>query len=82
MSNAWETTVDDVLNVVHQMGRKLTAEEADELHGALDHFEIECEALRGNNMETQTEYAYVEIRRQLECLDEWKRIDESKGAKA
>lgn len=73
--------VDDVLNVAYKNGRKLTANEAEELHNALDHFEIECEALKGNNnIETQTEYAYEEIRRQFDCLDEWKRIDEAKGA--
>lgn len=78
MSNAWETTIDDVLNVAHKMGRKLTADEAEELHNALDQFEIECEALRGNDIETQTEYAYEEIRRQFDCLDEWKRIEGTK----
>lgn len=75
MSNAWETTKDDILNVVHKMGRKLTADEAEEIHNAINHFEIECEALRGNNMETQTKYAYEEIQRQIECMDDWKRKD-------
>ena len=75
MSNAWETTVDDVLNVAHQTGRKLTAEQAEKLFNDLNQFEIECSALMGNDLETQTEYAYVEIRRQLDCLDEWTRIE-------
>lgn len=65
MSNAWETTEDDVLNVVHRMGKKLKAGQAEEILFCLNQFNIEDEALRGNDIETQTEYAYQEIERQI-----------------
>ena len=65
MSNAWETTVDDVLNVVHKMGKKVSGVKANEIHDALNQFLIEDSALRGNDMDTQTKYAYEEIERQI-----------------
>lgn len=65
MSNAWETTTEDVLNVVHSMGKKLKENEADEILNNLDQFAIEDAALNGNDIEEQTDYAYDEIKRQL-----------------
>lgn len=67
MSNAWETTTDDVLNVVHNMGKKLQDNEAEEILNNLDQFAIEDAALNGNDIETQTEYAYEEIEKQLKA---------------
>jgi hypothetical protein len=74
MSNAWETTSEDVLNVIHRMGKKATSEQVEQIHDDLDHYEIECEALRGDDMDEQTESAYVEIERQIRCLDTWKEM--------
>jgi uncharacterized protein YggE len=65
MSNAWETTADDVLNVIHQMGKKATSEQVDAVLNNLDHFDIENAALRGDDMDVQTQYAYEEIKRQI-----------------
>jgi hypothetical protein len=75
MSNAWETTSDDVLNVIHKMGRKATSDTVETIFDSLDHFEIEHSAMQANDLETQTEYAYVEIERQIRCLDTWKELD-------
>jgi len=69
MSNAWENTSDDVLNVIHKMGKKATSYQVETIFDSLDHFKIEEAALRGNDMDTQTEYAYEEIERQINCLD-------------
>ena len=74
MSSAWETTVEDVQNVLKKMGKTCTEEQADQIHSSLDHQEIERSALQGNDMETQTEYAYEEINRQITCLDVWKEL--------
>ena len=65
MSNAWETTEDDVLNVVHKMGKKLKSGEAEEILFELDQFAIEDAALAGNDIESQTNYAYEEIEKQI-----------------
>jgi hypothetical protein len=63
MSNAWETTDEDVLNVLNSMGKKDSS--AEDVLSNLDHYKIERAALKGNDLETQTEYAYEEIKRQL-----------------
>jgi hypothetical protein len=63
MSFAWETTVDDVENVLRRMGR--TGMGSVSIHGMLDHEAIEKAALRGNDMSDQTEGAYDEIERQI-----------------
>jgi hypothetical protein len=68
MSNAWETTFDDVLNVLHKIDRKATNDQVETIFNSLDNFKIEDAALRGNDMETQTRYAYEEIERQINCL--------------
>jgi hypothetical protein len=65
MSNAFEVTPDDVLNVVHRMGKKISEEKCHEIHDALDHFKIEDEALRANDLDAQTDAAYDEIERQI-----------------
>jgi len=65
MSNAFEITPDDILNVVHRMGKKITGEKCNDLLESLDQFKIENEALRANDLETQTDYAYQEIERQI-----------------
>jgi len=65
--NAWETTVEDVENVLQQLGDDST--NAEELHGELDHEAIARAALdSGTEMEEQTEGAYAEIKRQINEL--------------
>lgn len=65
MGCAWETTVDDVLNVLKEEGVSKTEEEAESILDDLDHDKIEKEALRGDNMDEQVDYAYLEIKEQL-----------------
>jgi hypothetical protein len=65
MSSAWETTVDDVLNVLKELGVKKTEEEADTILDNLDTDKIEIEALRGDNMDEQIDGAYLEIKEQI-----------------
>ena len=65
MSNAWETTTDDVLNVVHDMGFKIGEGEAENVLDLLDEFSIEDAALNGDSIEEQTKYAYEEIKKQI-----------------
>jgi hypothetical protein len=73
MSNAWETTADDVWNVInehgigsdllHKMEEDGTMEEI--CDHKLDHDAIEEEALRSTDFDKQVELAYAEITRQL-----------------
>jgi hypothetical protein len=65
VSSAWETTPDDILNVIHQMGKKATGEQVHEIQDGLDEFLIEVAALRGDDMEEQTKSAYTEMKRQI-----------------
>jgi len=67
MSNAFEVTPDDVLNVVHRMGIKISGDDqCREIFNALTHVLIECAALKaGNTLGEQTDAAYQEIRRQI-----------------
>lgn len=65
MSLAWETTTEDISNVLDQHGVAYTDQHLDHWHDLLDHDKIEEAALHGNDMEKQTEYAYEEIARQL-----------------
>ena len=66
MSNAFEITVDDVLNVVHRMGKKISGDKCHEIFNALDHDLVECEALKASNeLGAQTDAAYDEIERQI-----------------
>lgn len=69
MSIAWETTLEDVENVLRRMGRNLRPESVRVLYEDLDQAAIEKAALYGDSMEEQTEYAYDEIERQLEGKD-------------
>ena len=78
MSNAWETTTEDVLNVIHKMGRKATSDQVETIFDSLDHFKIEDAVIRANDLETQRTYAYAEIERQINCLDRaYKEIHEN-----
>ena len=66
MSLGWETTAEDVMNVARvRFGQAITEERAKEILDGLDTNEIENEALRGGDMEQQTEYSYDEIARQI-----------------
>jgi len=65
MSYAWETTEDDILNVVHDMGKKADEDKVHDIDNLLDHFAIEDAALNGDSMEEQTKYAYEEIKKQI-----------------
>ena len=62
MNTAWETTVEDVETVLNAHGLDL---DADEVHGQLNHDDIEDSALWGDEIEEQTNYAYQEIEHQL-----------------
>jgi len=65
MSSAWETTPDDILNVIHDMGKKAGPDKVHEIDNLLDHFAIEDAALKGDSMEEQVNYAYEEIKKQI-----------------
>ena len=65
MSNAFEVTPDDVLNVVRRLGKKISWDKCEEIHDELDHELVEHEALKVNTLEEQTEAAYQEIERQI-----------------
>lgn len=65
MSNAWQTTVDDVMGAMEQNGTPVEWDEAEQLINELDHGKIERAALSGDDMDEQTDYAYAEICRQL-----------------
>lgn len=65
MSNAWETTTDDILNVIHELGKKSDTDKVEEIYNELDLYIIEDAALQGNDIEEQTNYAYDEIKRQI-----------------
>ena len=65
MSNTFEVTVDDVLNVVHRLGKKVTDLKAEELFDDLDQFKIEIQALSVNELDEQINLAYAEIEKQI-----------------
>ena len=71
MSNAWETSVDDVRTVLTRLGLSATPKQVKALHEALDHDQIESAALYEVNMEEQTTNAYEEIARQINNLKEF-----------
>lgn len=62
MSNAWETTEEDVWGVLRHYGGK---HDYHTILKMLDHDRIEKAALCGNDMDKQTNYAFAEIERQL-----------------
>lgn len=65
MSMAWETTVDDVITVCTNNGETVTEEQAENIIENLDHYKIEKEALHGDDMLEQLDYAYGEIWEQI-----------------
>lgn len=65
MSLAWETTVEDLENVLSRMGRSLRPESLRVLYEELDQGAIERAALSGDGMDEQVKYAYDEIERQM-----------------
>ena len=74
MSNAWEVTNEDVRTALSINGVSSATffdedefdEFVDECMGELDFAVIENEALRGNDMDEQTEYALEAIQEQLQ----------------
>lgn len=64
-ANGFEITIDDVLFVVHKMGKKVTGDQANEIFENLDHFKVEEASMFGDELEQQTFYAYEEIERQI-----------------
>jgi hypothetical protein len=67
MSNAWETTDEDIINVVRdiRMGKIASEPAVKRILENLDHDSIEKAALNGNDLDEQTRYAYEEIKKQL-----------------
>lgn len=65
MSNAWETTLDDVELVLTQRFGGSFIESVGQIHNDLDHNKIEKAALHGDDMDEQTNYAYKEIESQI-----------------
>jgi hypothetical protein len=66
MGMAFEITVEDVMTVSSsRTNTPLTEYQAEIIFNQLDHDAIERAALHGNDMDTQIEYAYEEIRNQL-----------------
>ena len=65
MLTAFEITYEDVQQVLKNMGTPVSDETAQLIFNDLDMFKIEVSALYGNDLETQTEYAYIEIRKQI-----------------
>lgn len=65
MSNAWETTNDDVKIVLDRHNVKVSEERLNEIGDMLNMDEIESAALYGDDMDEQTERAYEEIEKQL-----------------
>lgn len=65
MSNAWQTTDEDIMNVMARHGVELDEEEIEFILSRLDHDAIERAALFGDEIEDQTGYAYDEIDKQI-----------------
>jgi len=68
MSNAWETTLEDVQNVIARMGKLAPNRTADDIMSDLDINLVECSALCGMDIDEQTEYAYNEIEKQISFM--------------
>jgi len=72
MSNAWETTSDDVVHVLEKNGIKVDDDmeewKVDEIVSQLDHALIEASALYGQDMDEQVQFAYEEIEAQLKVI--------------
>ena len=70
MFAAWETTEEDILTCLEQMGRKnVTPEEVTEIHNNLNHVEVEKAALIGDVLDDQVGFAYVEIKDQIKKMN-------------
>ncbi len=65
MSQAWETTEDDVAQVLTAHGIRKTPEELSEIHGNLDHDQIESIVLTACNMDDQVQLMLNDIEEQL-----------------
>lgn len=65
MSLAWETTEEDVMNVLNRMGLESNDEKVQHWIDRIDHDKVEKEALRGDDMCEQIEFAYSEIEEQI-----------------
>jgi hypothetical protein len=65
MSLAWETTIEDLENVLRRLGMPQQPAVVKTLYDQLDFAAIEKAALYGDSMEEQTEFAYKEIEHQL-----------------
>jgi len=65
MTDAWETTTDDVLTVLNGHGIKVSAERLEEIHGDLDHDAIEEGVLYYCSMDAQTNSMLDDIENQL-----------------
>jgi len=77
MSYAFETTIDDVLNVVHKMCFKANGDQihkmcfkanGDQIHEIFDNLDqdkVEMAALKGDDMDEQIDLAYIEIEEQI-----------------
>ena len=61
MSNAWETTTDDVQTVLEAHGVSLSYEQLEEIHGSLDHEDIQSGVLYFVTMEVQTQSMLSDI---------------------
>lgn len=68
MSWGWQTTDEDVREVLRLNGIDITYDDAEKLLRKLDHVAIEKAALRGEDMDEQTEAAAKEIWRQLQKI--------------
>ena len=66
MSNAWETTLEDVKIVLDQSGSNRDPKEVFDILDNEDLYRIEESALEGDDMDEQTFYAYEMIRLILE----------------
>ena len=62
---AWQTTTDDIANVLRAWGIEKIEGELERLSDRLDHNEVENAALNGDEMDEQTNYTYGEIELQL-----------------
>ena len=65
---AWETTIEDIRNVMRKHHRPVSFADASAIHDRLDHEEITKAALMGDHLDEQTDYAYGVIEEQLQAM--------------
>ena len=71
MCFGFEITEEDVFNVYHNKFQKaVSMEKAERVFSLLNQDKIQKAALYGNDIATQTEYAYKEISQQIKELNE------------